>query len=550
VPPRAVRRGPATADWIAGLSIAGLLLPEAVAYASLAGLPPPAGIVALLAGLLCYGLIGNSRFAVVSATSSSAAVLLAATSPPGGALAAAAAPAAALAAGLVLLTGIYFVAAGLARLGGISTFIARPVLRGFTFGLALTIVIHQGAKIVGVDPPQTDLLRYTAGVFAAWGEWNFEAAWIGLAALALLGLLARWKRVPAALIAIVAGIALERSGLAAGVPTVGPIALELHAPDLPALPRSDWLRLGELAFAMALILYAESYGSIRSFALRHGEATRPNRDLIALGVANLASGLFQGMPVGAGYSATAANERAGAQSRWAAWIAAALILLLLLGALRWIERTPEPVLAAIVIHAVAPRLHPGVFRPYFVWQRDRFIVVAAVLAVILLGVLDGLLAAIAVSVAVTLRELSEPRVSWLGRLRGGHDYVDAERHPEAQPLAGLLIARPEEPLFFANAERIFAIVRRRVEASAGVHTVILSLEESADLDGTSIEALREFAVAMRRCGVTLLLARVKDPLRDLLRRVAPAELPPRCYQAWSVDDAVRQAGAAEGPTPA
>jgi MFS superfamily sulfate permease-like transporter len=253
------------------------------------------------------------------------------------------------------------------------------------------------------------------------------------------------------------------------------------------------------------------------------------------------------MPVGAGYSATAANERAGAQSRWAAWIAAGVILLLVLGALRWFERTPEPVLAAIVIHAVAPRLNPAVFRPYFAWRRDRFIVAAAVLAVILLGVLDGLLAAIAVSVAVTLRELSEPRVSWLGRLRGGHDYVDAERHPEARPLAGLLIARPEEPLFFANAERIFAIVRRRVEAEDGVHTVILSLEESADLDGTSIEALREFAVAMRRRGVTLLLARVKDPLRDLLRRVALAELPPRCYQAWSVDDAVRQAGAAEGP---
>ena len=527
------------ADLIAGLSLAGLLLPEAVAYSGLAGLPARAGIVAMLAGLIVYALAGTSRFAIVSATSSSATVLLAATTGLGGTD-----PVLriALAAGLVMLAGAILAIAGTAGLGGISNFIAKPVLRGFAFGLATTIVVRQVAKIVGVHPAHGDLLRFAWDVAAAWRSWNLAGVWMAAGSLVVLKLLGRWRMVPAALLVIAAGIGLDVAGVTAahGVPVVGAIDLELLAPSVPHLSRDSWFRVGELAMAMVFILYAESYGSIQTFALRHGDRTAPNRDLIALGLCNLASGLFQGLPAGAGYSATSANEAAGASSRLAGALAAGIVLLVLWTLLPWIERTPEPMLAAVVIHAVSHTLDVSALRPYFAWRRDRTVVLGAILAVLLLGVLHGLLVAVAISLAIMLRNMSVPRVAWLGCLRDGHDYVDVDRHPEATSPADVVIARPESPIFFANADRVFALIKARLEAHPQASAVIVSLEESPDLDGTGLEALRDFArfVAQRR--VTLILARVKDDLRDILRRAALPELPPEAFAAWSVDDAMRQ----------
>jgi len=525
------------ADLVAGLSIAGLLLPEAVAYAGLAGLPPQAGVVALFAGLSVYALLGTSRFAIVSATSSSAAVLFAATTSIAGDDLA---TRMALGAGIVLMAGLFFVVAAIARLGAVSSLIAKPVLRGFALGLALTIVLRQLPKVLAVQSAHDAFFLLAADLAMDWRQWNLPGAAMALVALALLRGLARWRAVPAALLVIAAGIALDAGGWcqAWGVAAVGPMTLDFSHPGVPPLDRSQWLRLGELAFAVALILYAESYGSIRTFALRHGDNVSLNRDLLALGVANLASSLFQGMPVGAGYSATSANESAGARSRAAGAIAGVVVLLAVLTLLPWIAHTPEPLLAAIVIHAVAHSLNPAALRPYFQWRRDRLISIVAIAAVLLLGVLDGLLAAIGVSLLLLLQGFSRTTVSWLGRLGLSHDYVDAARHPEATVPPGVLIARPEVPLFFGNAEAVFASIRSRIDGAGPLQRFVLSLEESPDLDATSIEALCDFAAFVRARGAELALARVKDGVRDLLARVHSPDLPAAVYASWSVDDAV------------
>jgi SulP family sulfate permease len=188
-------------------------------------------------------------------------------------------------------------------------------------------------------------------------------------------------------------------------------------------------------------------------------------------------GALHGTPVGAGYSGTSANEAAGAQSRAAGVYAAATVLALVLLFLPWIERIPEPVLAAIVIHAVSKSLRWAVFRPYFRWQRDRLVTLTAVAAVLLFGMLDGLLAAIAFSLAMLLHSLSSPRLSVLGRM-GAHDFVSVTRFPEAACTPGILVLRPEEPLFFANAEPLLALARRRVLQQTDVRLVMVSLEES------------------------------------------------------------------------
>jgi MFS superfamily sulfate permease-like transporter len=525
-------------DLVAGLAVAGLLVPEAVAYASIAGLPPRYGVIALLAGLLCYGLIGRSRFAIVSATSSSAAVLAAATAslaPGDGALKLA------LASGLVLLTGAFFMAAAFAGMGSITSFIAKPVLRGFTFGLALVIILHQLPYILGVAVAHRDPLRYAADLFGQFADWKPAGIGLGAGALALLLALRPFRHLPSALLVIALGIAAQLVwGLDRfGVSLVGDIDLEFRLPSLPLLAQGEWLRLGELAFAMLFVLYAESYGSMRSFALRYGDSLSSNRELWALGVANLASGMFGGMPVGAGYSATAANEAAGARSRLAAWFAALVVLLAVLSLMRWMALTPMPVLAAIVIYAVGHSLDPAALRLYFGWRRDRLVVVSAIAAVLLLGVLPGLLVAVGVSILMTLRGFSQPRVSMLGRLGRGHDFVDRAAHPEAVGEPGLLILRPGAPLFFANVEQMLAIVRRYIQAPGREERVlILSLEESPDLDGTSIEALLELASFAEAHGMTLLFARLHERARTILARAANNRLLPQALSNWSVDDAV------------
>ncbi|MDR2851570.1 MAG: SulP family inorganic anion transporter [Burkholderiaceae bacterium] len=538
--PRSIRR-----DVLAGLSITGLLLPSTIAYADIAGLPPQAGLVSLLAGLVIYGLIGSSRFAIVSATSSSAAVLAAAT------LSAPDIAPYTFAAALVISTGVLFLLAGAARLGAIAYFISLPVLRGFSFGLALTIVILELPTVFGLTTHHHTALYLAFELAGQLARTNPYSTALGAVALIALFALERWKRlarVPATLLVIVlalaAGywIAWSRYGIA----VVGAINLEHISLSLPGMDRMQWMQSMELSFALMLILYAESYGSIRGFALKHGDAISTNRDLVALGCANLVSGLLHGTPVGAGYSATAANEAAGAQTRRAGLCAAAVVAFIIVVFPPLLARIPEPVLAAIVIFSVSHSLHPSVFKPYWTWRRDRLVVIAALLAVLTLGLLHGLLAAIGVSLLLTLRKLSEPKVCVLGRLRSSHDFVDTALHADAHPIDGLLIVRPETPLFFANTERVLGKVRALLDTQQdasreghGIRAVMLSLEETPDLDGSAIEALRTFADECSARGQRLILARLKPAALRVLTRAANDTLRPDMFSELSVDECVQ-----------
>jgi SulP family sulfate permease len=528
------RRPADGADLLAALSIAGLLLPEAVAYSGLANLPPQAGVIGLFAGLICYGLLGRSRIAIVSATSSSAAVMAAATA----ALGAGDETARVLLAGiLVPCTGAAFVLAGSARLGAISNLIARPVLRGFAFGLALVIAVKQVPALAGLHAHSGSFFALVLEMLRTLMAANPAALVTGLAALAGLFLLERVRRVPGALVVIIAGIAASGRLAAHGVGLTGAIRLALNPVSFRVPAHLDWPQLIEFSLALMFILYAESYSSIRTFALKHDDSVQPNRDLVALGIANLVSGLFHGTPVGAGYSGSSANDAAGARSRAAGLLAAAIILVLVLLCLPYIERIPAPVLAAIVIHAVSKSLRLTPLRTYFRWHRDRLISVIAILAVLVFGMLNGLLFAIAFSLAMLLQTLARPRLAELGRL-GVHDFVNIERFPDTQRSPDVLVLRPEEPLLFANADPVLALARDKVQRAPAVKLVVLSLEESPDLDATSLESLSEFSAWLAQRQVELRLARLKDNARDALLRADLVQLPAASLEYSSVDDAV------------
>jgi MFS superfamily sulfate permease-like transporter len=520
-------------DLIAGASVAGLMLPEAVAYAGIAGLSPQRAIFAAIAGCLVYGIVGRSRFAIVSPTSSSAAILAAslATIPGGVALKAG------LATIAVALAGLLFLLAAAARLGALTGFISRPVLHGFAFGLAITIILKQMPILVGLPVHAPDLLHLAAALIRTTPDWN-PASLItgGVALVALIGL-RRAPAVPGALLVLGLGIAASTvlQLPKAGVATVGAIGSALAWPSLPRLGWTELSQLVQFTLPLVLILFAESWGTVRALALRHGDTLDANRELGAMGVANLASAIVQGMPVGAGFSAGSANEAAGATSRWAAVTAGTGLAILILCAGPLIARLPEPVLAAVVIAALTHALDPAPLVRLWRIGRDQYIAIAAAMGVLAFGVLDGMLIAIVLSIAALFQRLASPYVALLGRLGGGHDFVDLARHPDAIAASGILIWRPAQPLFFANADVVLTRIVRRTRATSS-RAIILSLEESFDLDSSALDALRECDTVLREAGIRMQLARVHDRARDLLALGGASDLLAR--SSYSVDDAV------------
>lgn len=522
-------------DAIAGLSIAGLMLPEAIAYAGIAGLPPQRAILAGIAGACAYLILGRSRFAIISPTSSSAAILAAALAslPPD------AGPSGAVATLIIVTVGTMFCVMAAARLGGLASFISRPVLRGFAFGLAITIIIKQLPIVVGLPLHGSTIGELLLALLGSLPSWHMASIATALAALIALLLLRRVPALPGAFLVLAGGIAasalLDLPGR--GVASVGMIDL---MPRWQGMRWPDWQQLSrivQLAAPIVLILFAESWGTMRNLALRHGDRVEPNREMAALGLANIAAAMVQGMPVGAGFSAGSAAEAAGAHTRWTGLVAAGALAALVILAMPLVARLPEPVLAAVVVAALLHALDPAPLIRLWRIKRDSVAALGAAAGVLLLGVLNGMLFAIALSLALLIRRLATPELRQLGQLGSGHDYVDLARHPDAVSPPGMMILRPAEPLFFANAERVLGRVTDLLGAHPDRRRLILSLEESFDLDSTALDALIEFDRLMQARGVTLQLARVRDHVRDLMQAADAADLIAR--SSYSVDDAVQ-----------
>lgn len=530
-------------DLLAGLSVAGLLVPEAVAYAGIAGLAPGRALIAGVVGGLVYAVVGRSRFAVVSATSSSASILAAAL----GSMAAAPLPGVAqsndaLATAMTLMVGVMFTGLALFRMGGLAGFVSRPVLRGFAFGLAATIIIKQLPHIAHVAVDGSTIGDVLAGLALHRAQWHWPSVALGLGALVALVGLRRVPGMPATLVVMAAGIAAGSFGPLAhgGIALVGPTPIAMPQLALPT-DLAVWSRIAQLAAPLTLIIFAESWGTIRGLALAHGDAVSPNRELAAIGLANGAAALAQGMPIGAGFSIGSANAAAGARSRLSVVVASVATLALVLFAGPLIARIPEPVLAAVVISALIHALNPAPIARLFVLGRDQWVALGAALGVLVLGVLAGMLLAIALSLAQLLYRWSHPVTSELGQIGSSHDFVDIGRHADAARVPGVAIFRPNGPLFFANAETVLQAIGRAVRAS-GAPVLVLSLEESDDLDSTALDALGEFAQSLKVGGCRLILARAHDRVRDVLIAAGFGDLADS--STFSVADAARRAKSA------
>jgi len=415
------------------------------------------------------------------------------------------------------------VAGGLVKLGSVSEFISKPVLKGFVFGLALTIMVKQGHNFMVISSGKGNFFHQAWHVITSLREvnpWTLAIAAIALAIMFLLEVVA--PRVPSALVVLVLGtLAVPLLGLHQhGVGVVGTIQAGMPSLRWPKLGEDELEDIFVGAIGIVLVLMAESLVAARTYATRHKYEIDANQELCAIGAGNFASGLVGGIIVGGGMSGTAANDAAGARTQLSTITASLCVGLPLAFLLPLIRNLPEAVLAAIVIHAVAHLADVHTLK-YYVKLRTGSIWVAliALLAVLQMGILKGLIFAVGLTLILLMQKLSQPQDSVLGRLANSADFVDVARYPEAKQIPGLLIFRPNGILFFANANRIRNRLRELVrDTCKPIKAVVVNLEASPETDVTGLEMLQELVNELHESGITLGFSRVADPVHDLFAR--------------------------------
>jgi sulfate permease, SulP family len=533
-------------DLVAALTTWALVVPQAIAYAQIAQLPPQAGLFAAFAGLLGYALFGSSRQLVVSPTSATAAISAALVAPVA---LGDAARFGELSAALAILVGVALVALGVLRMGFVSRFISAAVQAGFMFGLGLTIIVGQVPALLGVSKGEGDFFPQLWHLLGRLGDVNGWTAAVGLGSLALLlGLKRVAPGVPAALGVVVAGIVVVALGGLAdrGVDVIGEIEGAVPVPALPSVGWDELLALLPGALAIAVIGYAETATVGESLADEHGYSIQPDRELTATGLANVLSGLFQGFITGGGASQSAANDRAGAQTQLVSLVVSGLTVLTAVALLPLFRDLPQAALAAIVISAVLGFLNLPALRRIRRLRRDSFaLAIFTLLGVLLLGVLGGLLLAVVISILLLLGRQSRPGSSVLGRVPPGDVYVAVDHEPAARPEPGLLVLRLDAPLLFINAKLLRDRVREQLAAAeTPVRIVLLDLQFTPDLDVESLDVLTALRGELFQRGVALWLANARAGVRDLLRRGGLTEAVGEARVYRTLADAVPDARAA------
>jgi high affinity sulfate transporter 1 len=510
-------------DVLAGIVLTTLLVPQGMAYAELAGLPAITGLYTSVLCLLAYAVFGPSRILVLGPDSSLGPMIAAVVLPivvSGGDPA----KAVALASMLALMVGAMMTVAAVAKLGFVADLLSRPTQLGYVNGLALTILIGQLPKLFGFSVDGDGLLAETAGFVrgVADGETVPASLAIGVGGLLVILVLRRWlPKVPGILIAVIGAIvATVAFGLTErGVDVVGP--LPQGFPPF-TIPRVEWSELGLLAagaLGITLVSLTDTISTASTFAGRTGQEVRGNQEMIGIGTANLAAGLFQGFPVSTSGSRTAVAESAGARSQLTGVVGAAAITLLLVFAPGLLKNLPQPMLAAVVIAASLSLADAAGMRRLWRQRRTEFVLsLAAFLGVALLGVLPGIAVAVGLSVLNVFRRAWWPYRTELGRPDEVAGYHDVRVYPDAERIPGLVMFRFDAPLIFANARTFRDEVRHLARAEPRPEWILVAAEPITDVDTTAADMLEDLGAELDALGVRLVFAELKSPVLEKLDR--------------------------------
>ncbi|MCB5273914.1 putative sulfate transporter [Arthrobacter sp. SO5] len=510
-------------DVVAGIVLSTLLVPQGMAYAELAGLPPITGLYTTVLCLLAYAVFGPSRILVLG-PDSSLGPMIAATVLPLVASDGDPQKAVALASMLALMVGVIMILASVAKLGFIADLISKPTMIGYMNGLAITILVGQLPKLFGFSVSGGgffgDLVGFVQGL--AGGEAVVAAAAVGVSGIVLILALQRWlPKVPSVLIMVVLAIgATSLFGLAdRGVSLVGELPQGFPPFTIPYLEFSDIALMFAGALGIALVSLTDTISTASSFAARSGEEIRGNQEMIGIGAANLAAGLFQGFPVSTSGSRTAVAERSGSKTQLTGVTGAVLILLMLVLLPGLFQNLPQPALAAIVITAsISLADIPGTRRLWRQRKTEFYLSIAAFLGVALLGVLPGIAIAVGLSVLNIFRRAWWPYETVIGRVPGIEGFHDVHVHPDAMHLPGLVVYRFDAPLFFANVRPFRENVRRLARAEPKPRWIVIAAEPITDVDTTASDVLLELDVELNAQGTSLVFAELKHGVRMKIER--------------------------------
>ena len=509
-------------DMVAGLALTAVLIPVGIAYAVASGLPGICGLYATMAGMLAYATFGPSRILVLGPDSSLAALILAVVLPlsagdPQRAIA--------LAGMMALVSGALCVGAGTARLGFVTELLSKPIRYGYMNGIALTVIASQLPALFGFGVEAHGLLdesrQFALALLA--GKTNLPALAIGAGTLLTILLLKPYPRLPGVLIAVTGSscvVAVQDLALRAGVPVLGALPQGLPVLSLPAMGAGDVMPVLLGGLAVALISFADTSVLSRTYAARTASFVDPNQEMVGLGAANLAAGLFQGFPISASASRTPVAEAAGARTQLTGVVGALSVGAMLLMAPGLLRNLPVAALAAVVIASAIGLIEVTDLRRIWRIQRWEFwLAMGCLLGVALLGVIPGIGLGVVAAVIEFLWDGWRPHSAVLGRVDGVKGYHDVARHPEALVVPGLVLFRWDAPLFFANAE----LFRRRVlDAVVGsptpVRWLVVGAEPITSVDVTSADALDELDKTLHEAGIELCFAEMKGPVKDKLKR--------------------------------
>jgi high affinity sulfate transporter 1 len=539
-------------DIVAGLVLTALLVPQGMAYAELAGLPPITGLYTSILCLVAYAVFGPSRILVLG-PDSSLGPMIAATILPLVAAQGDPARAVALGSALALLVGAIITVAGVAKLGFVADLISKPTIIGYMNGLALTILVGQLPKLFGFSVDGDGFLPELTG-FArglADGETVGAALAVGVFGLVVIVSLQHWlPKAPGVLVSVVASVlAADAFDLAdRGVDVVGVLPQGFPPFTVPDIGLSDIGLLAGGALGIALVSLTDTISTASSFAARSGDEVDGEKEMIGIGAANLAAGLFQGFPVSTSGSRTAVAEQAGAKTQVTGLVGALAIVLVLLFFPGLLQDLPQPTLAAVVIAAsVSLADIPETLRLRRVRRTEFLLSMAAFLGVVLLGVLPGIAVAVALSIGNVFRRAWWPYQTVLGRVPGLAGYHDVRSYPHASLLPGCVIFRFDAPLFFANTRTFRDQIRAIAASEPRPSWIVVAAEPLTDVDTTAADMLEELDEDLNARGISLVFAEMKDPVRakidryELTKTIDPDHFFPTITQA--VKAFQRQTGA-------
>jgi high affinity sulfate transporter 1 len=515
----AYQRKWARPDVVAGVVLAAILVPQGMAYAELAGLPPVTGLYTTIGCLIGYAVFGPSRILVLGPDSSISPMIFAALVPllVGGDTH----RTIALAGMLAVIVALIEIGMGLARLGFVADLLSNEVQVGYMNGLALVIIAGQLPKLCGFSTDAKgfgpELKAFVVHLDSTVGA----ALAVGLAVLAVLLILPRFtKMLPAVLVGIVVATAVSAvfDLHAHGVPTVGTLPRGIPKPSFPWTKFADIGPLMIAAVGITLVSLADTIATSSSFGARRGEEVDPNQEMIGIGAANFAAGCLQGFAVSTSGSRTAVVEQAGAKTQLASVVGAGIVAVLLLFFNSLLADLPQSALAAVLIGAALSLLDLRVLARY--WRVRRSAVALSLIAslgVIVLGVLQGIVIAVALAVALYFRRGWQPHGALLGRVDALGGWHDVERHPDAHELPGIVVYRWEAPLFFANCSS-FRTQLRRIVKSHQVSWVVVQCEAITDIDVSAAQMLEQLDQELNAKGIHMVFVELRSRLQDLVLR--------------------------------